>query len=129
MTTDPSTIDAASPDDDKAHLTKGEAKDTVRDEGNSELAAFVAALQMRRPVSNDKAAQLLEHVIKETMSAAVGWLEGQMRADHWEEFLSDGETLTLLAQRAHRYLESNPGVELFNLFAKTFAKTTGEMFD
>ncbi len=129
MTTDPSTIAAASADDDKAHLTRSEAKDTVRADGDTELASFVAALQMRRPVSSDKAAQLLEHVIKETMSATVDWLEGQMRTDHWEDFLSEGETLTLLAERAHKYLESNPGVELFNLFAKTFAKTTGEMFD
>lgn len=129
MTTDPSTIGAASPDDDKAHLTRSEAKEITRGEGDTELAAFVAALQMRRPVSTDKAALLLEHVIKETMSATVGWLEGQMRADHWDQFLSDGETLTDVAQRAHKYLESNQGVELFNLFAKTFAKTTGEMFD
>ncbi|WLI90413.1 hypothetical protein Q4S45_04635 [Massilia sp. R2A-15] len=129
MTTDPSTIGAASPDDDKAHLTRSEAKEITRDEGDTELTAFVAALQMQRPVSTDKAALLLEHVIKETMSATVGWLEGQMRADHWDQFLSEGETLTDVAQRAHKYLESNQGVELFNLFAKTFAKTTGEMFD
>lgn len=128
MTTDPSTI-SASPEDDKQHLTKGEAKTIARDAGDEELTAFVAALQMQRPVATDKAAQLLEHVIKETMSATVGWLEGQMRDDHWDQFLSDGETLTLLAQRAHQYLESPQGIELFNLFTKTFAKTTGEMFD
>jgi hypothetical protein len=129
MTTDPSTIGAASPEDDKAHLTNGEAQELARDEGDDEIAAFVAALQMQRPVSTDKAAQLLEHVIKETMSATVSWLEGQMRNDRWDEFLGQGETLTLLAQRANKYLESAEGVELFNLFTKTFAKTTGEMFD
>lgn len=128
MTTDPSTIDANA-EDDKQHLTKGEAKAIARDEGDDELAAFVAALQMQRPVTTDKAAQLLEHVIKETMSATVDWLEGQMRHDHWDQFLGDGESLTLLAQRAQQYLESPQGIELFNLFAKTFAKTTGEMFD
>lgn len=128
MTTDPSTIDA-NPEDGKPRLTRSEAKEIARDEGDDELAEFVRALQMQRPVSAGKAAQLLEHVIKETMSATVSWLEGQMRNDHWEEFLGDGETLTLLAQRAHKYLESPEGVELFNLFTKTFARTTGEMFD
>ena len=129
MTTDPKSIDASSTQDDKAHLTGQEAKAITRDEGDQELAEFIAALQMRHPVSSEKAAQLLEHVIKETMSATVAWLEGQMRDDHWDQFLSEGETLTLLAQRANKYLESAEGVELFNLFTKTFARTTGEMFD
>ena len=129
MTTDPTTNGTLSPDDEKAHLSDHEAKGITRNEGEQELAAFVSALRMQRPVSSARAAQLLEHVIKETMSATVAWLEGQMRADRWEEFLSEGETLTVLAERAHIYLESPEGIELFNLFTKTFARTTGEMFD
>lgn len=129
MTTDPTPINAATAGGDKAHLSKTEAKEIVRDENDVELAAFVAALQMKRPVTSAKAAQLLEHVIKESMSATVAWLEGQMRQDRWDEFLSDGETLAMLAERANAYLESPEGVELFNIFTKTFAKTTGEMFE
>jgi hypothetical protein len=84
---------------------------------------------MQRPVSPIKAALLLEHVIKETMSANVALMEGQMRVDQWEKDLSDGETLTIVAERAQLFLETPEGIQLFNFFAKTFAKTSGEMFD
>jgi hypothetical protein len=35
----------------------------------------------------------------------------------------------VLAERAALFLENPEGIRLFNFFAKTFAKTTGEMFD
>lgn len=111
------------------HLSDNAATRITRREGEPELSAFVAALNMVRPVSTDKAALLLEHIIKESMSADIALLEGQMRTDHWEAGLSDGETLAELAQRAHSFLETPEGIHLFNFFAKTFAKTTGEMFD
>lgn len=129
MTTDPNTNSAAPAGDEAAHLSDKDAALIARYEGAPELAAFVAALYMQRPVTSNKAARLLEHVIKETMSATVALIEGQMRTDYWDKDLSDGETLAILAERAHAYLESPAGVQLFNLFAKTFAKTTGEMFD
>lgn len=129
MTTDPTTIGSQANGDDKAHLSDGEAKGITRYESAPELAAFVSALMMERPVSASKAALLLEHVIKEAMSATVDLLEAQMRNDHWESALSNGETLALLAERAHVFLESPEGIQLFNFFAKTFARTTGEMFD
>lgn len=127
MTTDPNKS-AASGDDD-AHLSNKDAALIARYEGAPELAAFVAALGMQRPVTSNQAARLIEHVIKETMSATVALIEGQMRTDHWDKDLSDGETLAMLAERANAYFDTPAGVQLFNLFAKTFAKTTGEMFD
>jgi hypothetical protein len=129
MTTDPRTIDTTSAGQDKAHLSTAEAKDSARDDNDQQLKNFIAALGMRRPVDTDKAARLLEHVIKEAMSASIDWLEGQMRTDGWESSLSNGETLTGVATRANAYLESPEGLELFNLFTKTFARTTGEIFD
>lgn len=111
------------------HISDHAATRITRRDCDPELAALVAALTMQRPVSTGQAAQLLEHVIKETMSATTSLLENQMRLDHWENALADGETLGLLAERAQLFLESPEGVRLFNFFAKTYAKTSGEMFD
>jgi hypothetical protein len=124
MTTDPSTNGS-----NEAHLSDQDAKLIARYEGAPELAAFVAALNMQRPVTANKAARLLEHIIKEQMSATADLVEGQMRTDHWDKDLSSGESLPELAGRAQLFLESPAGVQLFNFFAKTFARTTGEMFD
>lgn len=115
--------------DDLNHISDHAATRITRREGDEELTAFVAALNMLRPVSTDKAALLLEHVIKESMSANIDLLEGQMRTDGWDADLTPGETLALLAERAANFLESPEGIRLFNFFARTFAKTTGEMFD
>ena len=114
---------------DTNHISDNAATRITRREGKAELSDFVAALNMVRPVSTDKAAVLLEHVIKESMSANIALIEGQMRADGWEADLSQGETLAVLAERAALFLENPEGIHLFNFFAKTFAKTTGEMFE
>ncbi len=129
MTTDPHTIDTTSAGQDNARLSTAEAKDSAREDNDQQLQNFIAALGMQRPVDPAKAARLLEHVIKEAMSANVDWLEGQMRADGWEAALAPGEKLVDIAMRANAYLESDEGLELFNLFTKTFARTTGEIFD
>ena len=110
------------------HITDRAATRITRRD-HAELAAFVAALTMQRPVTTDHAALLLEHVIKETMSATTSLLENQMRLDHWEAALADGETLSIVAERAQLFLETPEGVRLFNFFAKTYARTSGEMFD
>jgi hypothetical protein len=128
MTTDSRTDDAAKSSDEDVFLSDQDAKLIARYEGALELADFVAALNMQRPVTSNQAARLLEHMIKETMSATIALIEGQMRTDHWEKDLSQGETLELLAERAQLFLETPAGVQLFNFFAKTFARTTGEMF-
>jgi hypothetical protein len=114
---------------DTNHISDQAATRITRREGDAELSAFVAALNMARPASTDKAALLLEHVIKESMSANIALLEGQMRTDGWHADLSPGETLAILAERAALFLENPEGIRLFNFFARTFAQTTGEMFD
>lgn len=129
MTTDPHTIDSPSAGQDDAHLSQAEAKDITREDNDQQLQRFIAAIGMQRPVSTEQAARLLEHVIKEAMSATIDWLEGQMRSDGWEAALAPGEDLHTLAGRAQAYLESPDGLELFNLFTKTFARTTGKIFD
>lgn len=83
---------------------------------------------MRTPISTDKAASLLEHMVKQQMSSDTSQIADQMRHDGWEESLSDGETLTLLAGRALAYLATHEGIALFNFFVKTFARTSGTMF-
>jgi hypothetical protein len=128
MTTDPQSI-ATPPGEAQAHLSHAKARALALDDNDEQLQQFIAALGMQRPVSPAQAARLMEEVIKGSMSANIDLLADQMRLDGWEAALSPGETLLQLAARANAYLESGEGVELFNLFSKTFARTTGEMFD
>ena len=56
-------------------------------------------------------------------------LADQMRDDGWEADLSDGETLAVVADDALAYLATHEGIALFNFFVRTFARTSGTMFD
>jgi hypothetical protein len=129
MTTDPTTTNAPSAGQASTHLSESQAEHLSRDGHDQQLQVFIDALAMKNPVDPDKAARLLEHVIKEAMSANIDWLQGQMLEDGWEASLAPGENLIDIATRANNYLESEQGLELFNLFTKSFARTTGEIFD
>jgi hypothetical protein len=130
MTTDPRTSrNSNQPGADQAHISDADANHITRHECEAELAAFVDALTMQRPVPNKKAAELLEHSLKDAMSANASLIENQMRLDQWEGDLGNGETLGELANRALHFLETPEGVRLYNFFAKTYARTTGEIFD
>lgn len=127
MTTDPHSIAATGEPSNR--LSHAKARALAVDDNDEQLQNFIAALGMQQPVSAEQAARLLEDVIKGSMSANVDLLADQMRLGGWEAALAPGESLPQLAARANAYLESSEGVELFNLFSKTFARTTGEMFD
>ena len=126
MTTDPGT-DA--PHAEQTHISDDAANHITRHECHVELAGFVDALTMQHPVPVEKAAQLLEHSMKDAMTSTTSLIENQMRLDHWDSNLGKGETLGALAERAQRFLETPEGVRLYNFFAKTYARTTGETFD
>jgi hypothetical protein len=126
MTTDPSNNELRA---NQAHISDHAANRITRHECKAELAAFVDALIMERPVSVEKVAQLLEHSMKDAMTANTSLIEDQMRLDHWDSDLGNGQTLEELASRAQRFLETPEGVHLYNFFAKTYAKTTSETFD
>ena len=115
------------PAHNETHLSESEAVRITHLEDQPELAAFVAALGMRQPVSTDKIAFLLEHMIKEQMTADTATIAAQMRHDGWENALSEGETLDAVAHRALLFLRTHEGIALFNFFAKIFAKTSGSM--
>jgi hypothetical protein len=93
-----------------------------------ELVEFVLVLKMKRPVSTDKAARLLKHMVKQQMASNSSQIADRMRDDGWETDLSQGETLALLADRVLAYLATHEGIALFNFFVKTFANTSSEMF-
>ena len=112
----------------ETHLSEAQALRITHLEDRPELAVFVLALGMNKPVSTDKIAYLLEHLIKEQMSTDTTTIADQMRNDRWENALSDGETLDAVAQRAQAFLRTHEGIGLFNFFAKIFAKTSGSMF-
>jgi hypothetical protein len=126
MTTDPSNNVLRA---HQAHISDHAANRITRYECKAELAAFGDALNMQRPVAVEKVAMLLEHSMKDAMTANTSLIEDQMRLDRWDSDLGNGETLEELASRAQRFLETPEGVRLYNFFAKTYAKTTGEMFD
>lgn len=126
MSTDPSTNELR---EGQAHISDDSANRITRHECHDELTAFVDALAMQRPVPLEKVAQLLEHSMKDAMTANISLIENQMRLDHWDSDLGNGETLNELAGRAQRFLETKEGVHLYNFFARTYAQTTGEMYD
>lgn len=130
MTTDPhSSENSKRAGAGPAHIGGDVAERITRDECQAELAAFVNALGMQRPVPVEKVAHLLERSMKDAMSANASLIEDQMRLDQWDGDLSNGETLGDLANRALRFLDTAEGVRLYNFFAKTYARTTGEIFD
>lgn len=129
MTTDPTTLASLSAGQSPSRLTEAQAQEHSLDDSDQQLQQFVAALKMAKPVSTELAARLVEDVVKGATSANVDLLEAQMRIDGWDRTLSPGEDLATLAMRANAYLESPEGVEMFNLFTRNVARTTGEIFD
>lgn len=117
MTIDPESVRDGYPPHRETHVSEDEPQ----------LAAFISALGMQRPVPADKAALLLGHIVKDQMSSDAASIADQMRTDHWENDLSDGETLNVLAERAFSHLGTHEGINLFNFFAKTVAKTSPPM--
>lgn len=113
----------------QGHTSEQEAERITQQDDVPELVEFVLVLKMLRPVSTDKAARLLEHLVKQQMTSDSSRIADTMRENGWEADLSDGETLALLADRVLAYLATHEGIALFNFFVKTFAKTSGEMFD
>lgn len=130
MTTDPrNSQNSDNAGAGQAHISDAAANSMTRHECHDELVAFVDALTMQRPVPVEKIAQLLEHSMKDAMTANISLIEDQMRLDHWDADLGEGESLDDLAGRAQRFLETEEGVRLYNHFAKIYARTTGEMYD
>jgi hypothetical protein len=110
-------------------LTDSEAETIVRGECQDKLQSFIAALQMKRPVSTDKAAILLKHIVKGQMATDASLIAGQMRLDHWELSLANGDNLAVLAERARDFLDTEEGAALYDFFVKVFSHTQERMFD
>ena len=113
----------------KQHISELEAVRITQTTDLPELMAFVVALKMIEPVSTDRAAKLVKHIVKQQMISDSVLIADQMRDDGWEADLTNGETLAVLAERASDYFSTQAGTSLFNFFVMTFAKTTGHMFD
>lgn len=113
----------------QAPISAEQATRTTHQDAIPQLNDFILSLQMHRPVSTDRAAELLEHLVKLQMASDDVRIADQMRDDGWEANLSDGETVTVLGNRAFAYLATSEGQSLFNFIVKTCAKTTGTMFE
>lgn len=123
--------DAASgyPTNYEPRLSDAQATRITQKDHAPELAEFVAALEVRGSVSSDKAALLLEHMIKQSTTASAALIADQMRVDQWESGLADGETVERVAERACRFLATGEGIRLFNFFVKVFARTNDETYE
>lgn len=108
-------------------LTDSEAKTIVRAECQARLQAFIAALKMQRQISTDKAAILVKHIVKGQMTTDASLIAGQMRLDHWELGLANGDNLAVLAERTRDYLDTEAGVALYDFFVQVFARTREPM--
>lgn len=120
---------AGYPADYEPRLSDAQATRITQEVHAPELAEFVSALALRGTVSSDKAALLLAHMIKESMSADAALIADQMRVDQWAPDLGDGETVELVAERVCLFLETEDGIRLFNFFVKVFARTKDETYD
>jgi hypothetical protein len=108
----------------KSPLSDSQAVDVTHQHARAELARFSAALDMAVPVSIDKLASLLEHLIKEQTSSDSAMIRDQMVRDGWTEQDGNAEQLDIIAERATKFLASEKGIELFNFFVKIFARTS-----
>ncbi len=129
MNNDNNDAAAGYPADCEPRLSDAQATRITQEEHAPELAEFVSALALRGTVSSDKAALLLEHMIKESMTADAGLIADQIRVDQWEPHLGDGETVELVAERVSLFLETEDGIRLFNFFVKVFARTKDSTYE
>lgn len=120
---------AGQPSTSQGHTSEQEAVRITQQDDVPELVEFVLALKMAKPISTDQAARLLKHLVKHQMASDSTQIADQMRDDGWEPGLSDGETLDVLADRALAYISTHEGIALFNFFVRTFARTSGSMFE
>lgn len=111
----------------ESHLSGAEAVRITHRECKPQLDEFAAAIGTIVPVSNEKAALLLENIIKHSLTASSTFIEEQMRLSHWEESLSAGETLASVADRIFVFLGTENGIRLYNFFVRIFARTGDEM--
>jgi hypothetical protein len=109
-------------------LTESEAETIVRAECQTKLQDFISALRMQRPVSTDKAAILLKHIVTGQMTTDANLIAGQMRLDHWELGLANGDNLAVLAERARDFLDTEVGIALYDFFVQVFARTRERMY-
>jgi hypothetical protein len=116
------------PDVMDSELTESEAEALARGECQARLREFIAALKMQRPVSDDKAAILLKHIVKNQMADDASLIAGQMRLDHWELGLANGDNPAVLAERACAFLNSTEGATLYDCFSKVFSRSGERTF-
>ena len=117
------------PSHNEPHLSDEEATRITHEDVKPALQEFAVALNMAGPVSLDKLALLLEHVIKEQRSSDSEMIADQMRLDRWQDMLTGEESCELLAERITLFLATEEGIRLYNFFVRIFAKTTDSMFE
>ena len=116
----------------KSPLSEMQAVDTTHGQARAELAEFAGALGTVVPVSIDKLAVLLEHLIKQQTSSDSAMIRDQMVRDGWDcggaDADADAESINVIAERVTNYLATEKGIALFNFFVKIFARTSSKIF-
>ena len=116
MSNSPSYADVIDPG-----LSEVEARHLAHHACQQKLAEFLSAMAMQKPVSHDKAATLIRHIVKNGIAADPLLVAGQMRINHWEGGLANGDNLDVLAERACAFLATAQGHQLLAFFARIFS--------
>jgi hypothetical protein len=116
MSNSPSYADVIDPG-----LSDVEARQLAHHACQQKLDEFVSAMAMQKPVSNDKAATLIRHIVKNGIAADPLLVAGQMRINHWEGGLANGDNLDVLAERACAFLAMSQGRYLLAFFSRVFS--------
>jgi hypothetical protein len=125
MTSD---VKTASADVIDPGISNEEAAHVTREDSQTRLKAFIDALDMRHPVSTHKVTMLIKHIVKDKMAGDPYLIAGQMRIDHWETGLANGDNLDVLSERAAAFFKTKEGIELHNFFTTIFTRTTDATF-
>jgi hypothetical protein len=110
------------------HLSRQEAVNALRSGAPREVNLFIEALQMQNPVPYEAAAKFLALSVKDGLPPDSTGLADNMRQQDWEQYLSSGEDLQVIGERAETFLRTEDGISLINFFIKTIAKTNDSIF-
>lgn len=108
-------------------ISNDEAERIARQDSQSHLKAMIDALDMRHPVSTHKVTMLLKHIVRDQMADDPQLIAGQMRIDHWETGLANGDNPDVLAERTSAFFKTTEGGELHHFFTSVFNQSDGTM--
>jgi len=112
----------------ESHLSARQANKEIKAHTDQDIDALIEALDMQKSVSRTRMIELVESLVKETITDDAEATAKAMQAQGWEADLSAGENLQSLASRLTAYLSGESGVHLLNQLTHFIAKTAGRLY-